>query len=449
MPSIAPSSPVQEPRATAANGWRALLRPGFLFSPWPWRALPYALSSIAITALALPLVLVTVPIVPLWAVPFAALERRRVRLLGQPRLPSGHAPIPREQWYRRLPSLYVEGATWRDTAYVMVAIVFGILHAVVLVVNLTDFLVVASIPAALGHYYRNDSGYSSDPPMMRLAGHTLDLTDPSTFVLILIVAVLIGLASVYLGTLLVFGQGALVRVLLSARPEELEAQVRALTSSRVALVTSFDAERHSIERNLHDGVQQRLVSAALLVGTAELDADDLTATGVDTTRLRATLAAAHDAVEGALVDLRNTVRGIHPAVLTDHGLAAAVRELAARLPIPVALRAGSTERLDPAVEACAYFVASEALTNVVRHSSATTVDIGIDVVDSGLTLTVEDDGIGGADASRGSGLAGLQERAAIVGGTLDLSSPAGGPTRLVLSVPGATETVGERLGALR
>ncbi|NRD09149.1 sensor histidine kinase [Rathayibacter agropyri] len=437
MPSTAPSSPAQESRGTAANGWRALLRPGFLFSSWPWRALSYALTSIAITALVLPLAIVTVLIVPVWAVPFAALERRRARLVGQPRLPSGHVPIPRKQWYRWLPIRYVEATTWRDTAYVMVAIVFGILHAVVLGFNVLMLVIVASFPSALEHYYRHDDGYYSEhPPTLPITGYTFDISDPLTLVLTLVVVVFIELAIVYLGTLLALGQGALVRVLLSARPEELEAQVRDLTSSRATLVTSFDAERHSIERNLHDGVQQRLVSAALLVGTAELDADDLTATGADTARLRATLAAAHDAVEGALVDLRNTVRGIHPAVLTDHGLAAAVRELAARLPIPVALRACSTERLAPEIEACAYFVASEALTNVVRHSFATTVDIGIDVVDSGLTLTVEDDGTGGADASRGSGLAGLQERAATVGGTLDLSSPAGGPTRLVLSVPG-------------
>lgn len=437
MPSTAPSSLAQESRGTAANGWRALLRPGFLFSSWPWRALPYALSSVAIMAIVLPLVIVTVLIVPVWAVPFAALERRRARLVGQPRLPSGHVPIPREQWYRWLPIRYVEAATWRDTAYVMIAIVFGILHATVLGFNVVLVGTIAFIPSTLEHYYRQDSGYYTEhPPTLPLPGHTFNLTDPSTLVLALVVVVLIELVAVYLGTLLALGQGALVRVLLSARPEELEAQVRDLTSSRATLVTSFDAERHSIERNLHDGVQQRLVSAALLVGTAELDADDLTATGADTARLRATLAAAHDAVEGALVDLRNTVRGIHPAVLTDHGLSAAVRELATRLPIPVALRAGSTERLAPEVEACAYFVASEALTNVVRHSSATTVDIGIDVVDSRLTLTVEDNGTGGADASRGSGLAGLQERAATVGGTLDLSSPAGGPTRLVLSVPG-------------
>lgn len=435
MSPTAPLSSAQEARGTAANGWRALLRPGFLFSSWPWRALPYALSSVAITALVLPLVIVTLLIVPVWAVPFAALERRRARLVGQPRLPSGHVPIPRDQWHRWLPLRYIEAATWRDTAYVLVSIVFGILHTTVFVFNFLLLGIIATIPNNLNRYFRNEDWYSSGPPTLPIPGHTFNLADPTTLVLTLVVVLLIELAIVYLGTLLALGQGALVRVLLSARPEELEAQVRDLTSSRATLVTSFDAERHSIERNLHDGVQQRLVSAALLVGTAELDVDDLTATGAETTRLRATLAAAHDAVEGALVDLRNTVRGIHPAVLTDHGLVAAVRELAARLPIPVDLRASATARLDPGVEACAYFVASEALTNVVRHASATTVDIGIQVVDGRLTLTIEEDGTGGADASRGSGLAGLQQRAAIVGGRLEVSSPAGGPTRLVLSVP--------------
>ncbi|AZZ49997.1 histidine kinase [Rathayibacter rathayi] len=437
MPSTAlPSSAQKSPRTADAEGWRALLSPGFLFSSWPWRALVYALCTVALAAVILPLFTVALLLVPAWAVPFAALERRRARVLGLLLLPSGHASIPLSQWYRWLPLRYGEAATWRDTAYVMVAMVFGVAHAVVFAFTVGIVAASVSLPRALWQYYRGDDGYSSRPPALSVGEYVVDLTDLTSVVLTLLAVALVELAVVYLGTLLALGQGALVRLLLSARPEKLEAQVRDLTSSRAALVSSFDAERHSIERDLHDGVQQRLVSAALMVGTAELDAEELAASGVDASRLRATLAAAHDAVEGALIDLRNTLRGIHPVVLTDHGLPAALSEIAARLPIPVVLRSSSTARLDPETETCAYFVASEALTNVVRHARASMVEVELTVLDGRLTLSVLDDGIGGAEVTRGSGLAGLQERAVAAGGTLVLRSPVGGPTRVVLSVPG-------------
>jgi signal transduction histidine kinase len=200
-----------------------------------------------------------------------------------------------------------------------------------------------------------------------------------------------------------------------------------LRRSRLDLVDAFETERARIERHLHDGVQQRLVGLTMTLGLAELDLPE-----GDGRRL---VVKAHGEAEAALADLREAVRGIHPRVLVDHGLEAAVREVADRSPLPVSVRMALSRRLPAPIEAAAYFVVSEALGNVAKHARATRCEVDGWIIDERLVVTITDDGIGGADPTGGTGLTGLVTRLDALGGTLDLTSPPSGPTRLRMESP--------------
>ena len=216
-------------------------------------------------------------------------------------------------------------------------------------------------------------------------------------------------------------------MLLDPREDQLAAAVADLRRSRVELVDAFETERRRIERDLHDGVQQRLVALTMTLGRAELDVTE--GPGLELVR------EAHGQAEAALDDLRSTVRGIHPRVLADHGLAAAVHEIADHAPVPVSVDIRLDDRPPPPVEAAAYFVASEALTNVARHADARQAQVHAWQHNGSLVLTVVDDGVGGADAADGTGLAGLVVRLDALGGELAVTSPPGGPTEVRMEVP--------------
>ena len=196
-----------------------------------------------------------------------------------------------------------------------------------------------------------------------------------------------------------------------------------LIESRARIVQAGDEARRRLERDLHDGAQQRLVSLAL---TLRLAADALR---TDTERGRELLDGARAELEQAIDELRELARGIHPAVLMERGLAAAVALLAGRSEVPVKLSV-TTERFPSAIEAAAYFVVAEGLTNVARYSEASNAALSISNVDGRLVVEVEDDGKGGADASRGSGLRGLADRVEVLNGSISLESPEGAGTRL-------------------
>jgi signal transduction histidine kinase len=232
----------------------------------------------------------------------------------------------------------------------------------------------------------------------------------------------------YAVTLAAVAQAALARLLLDPREAELAATVAELRRSRVDLVDAFETERRRIERDLHDGVQQRLVALTMTLGRAELDVAE--GPGL------AAVQDAHRMAEDALADLRTTIRGIHPQVLVDHGLTAAVHELADRSSVPVTVDIRLDERLPGPVEQAAYFVVSEALTNVARHAGARRVGVHAWRHEGAFVLTVEDDGIGGATAEGpGTGLAGLAVRLDALGGTLRVTSPSGGPTEVRMECP--------------
>jgi signal transduction histidine kinase len=214
------------------------------------------------------------------------------------------------------------------------------------------------------------------------------------------------------------------------RAVELEQRVAGLTESRSGLVQAVDAERRRIERDLHDGAQQRLVSLAINLGLARAAMPE----GVPA-ETRAAVEAAHEEAKAALAELRDLVRGLHPAVLDDRGLDAALSGIAARAPLPVRLTVAVPQRATPAVEAVAYFVVSEALANIAKHAQAHQARVDVDQVGDRLRVRIADDGIGGADPARGTGLAGLERRARSVDGRFTLSSPVGGPTVITVELP--------------
>ena len=213
-----------------------------------------------------------------------------------------------------------------------------------------------------------------------------------------------------------------------SRAEELQYQVEHLTQTRTGVVDAADAERRRLERDLHDGTQQRLVSLAVNLGLARIQAQT-------TQQAQQALAEAHEEAKVALAELRNLIRGLHPAVLEDRGLDAALSGIAARLPIPVRLTVDVPGRPPPTIEAVAYFVVSEGLTNITKHAQASQAEVVVQRAGDRLHIIISDDGVGGADPSRGTGLTGLAKRAASVDGTFEIASPPGGPTLLTVDLP--------------
>jgi signal transduction histidine kinase len=223
--------------------------------------------------------------------------------------------------------------------------------------------------------------------------------------------------------------------LLRSRVAWLDAELRArledLRASRARLVEASDTERRRLERNLHDGAQARFVGLALLLGHARRKVDtDPTDPEVGELLDRAT-----NELKAGLAELRELARGIHPSLLTEMGLEPALRALTATAPVPVTLAADTGQRLPPPVEAAAYFVVAEALANVAKYARATEATVAVSRDNGRVTVEVADDGVGGADAGRGSGLRGLSDRVAALDGTLRLDSPAGGGTRLRAEIP--------------
>jgi signal transduction histidine kinase len=205
--------------------------------------------------------------------------------------------------------------------------------------------------------------------------------------------------------------------------------VEELAASRARIIAAGDAERRRLERDLHDGAQQRLVGLALKLRLAHsrLAGDPQAGAAL----VEESLAD----LDAALAELRELARGIHPAVLTQRGLGSALSALAGRAPIPVDLRADIDGDLSREVEAAAYFVAAEALTNVAKYANATHAEVTVARTNGHAVVEVVDDGVGGAAPALGSGLSGLRDRVAALDGTLVVDSPVGGGTRIRAEIP--------------
>jgi signal transduction histidine kinase len=211
--------------------------------------------------------------------------------------------------------------------------------------------------------------------------------------------------------------------------DELRAQIAALAASRARVVAAADAERRRIERNIHDGTQQRLLGVALELRSAERRGDPAA--------LRTAAGAAVGELQRAVNELRDLAQGVHPSILSEEGLVAALQSAAQRSPIPVELTARVDGRLPPEVESTTYFLVSETLANVAKHANATAANVRVTHEDGRVLVEVTDDGVGGADP-RGSGLTGLVERVEAHGGRLHVISPPGGGTHVVSEIPCAS-----------
>ncbi len=202
-----------------------------------------------------------------------------------------------------------------------------------------------------------------------------------------------------------------------------------LVASRARIVAAFDRARRVLERDLHDGVQQRLVSVMLMLRSAQKRVP------AGLPELDASLSQAVEGLAEVLSELQEISRGIHPAILSQGGLVPALKTLARRSAIPVELSVRADGRLPEPVEVAAYYVVAEALTNVVKHARAAVAYVDVDLHDHALRLRVRDDGAGGADPARGSGLIGLNDRVEALGGTMQIDSPIGSGTSLLVTLP--------------
>jgi signal transduction histidine kinase len=202
-----------------------------------------------------------------------------------------------------------------------------------------------------------------------------------------------------------------------------------LTASRVRIVTAADETRRRIERDLHDGIQQRLVTLGLALETLR------DAARPERPDLLEPLTQVQTGLRNVLEELREVSRGVHPAILSEGGLGPALKSLARRSPVPVELELGTVKRLPRPLEAAAYYVASEALTNAAKHAHASVAAVALEWRDGIVRLSVRDDGVGGADPARGSGLVGLSDRVEALGGTFVLSSPPGAGTSMIVQLP--------------
>ena len=233
----------------------------------------------------------------------------------------------------------------------------------------------------------------------------------------------------WLVTLVAGADAAVARALLLGGPaEQLRAELTEVSRSRARLADAFEAERRRIERDLHDGAQQKLVSLTMQLGLARLDVPPGSPAA-------SSITAAHQQAKQLMAELRELIHGIQPQVLTDLGLPAALGELADSAPIPVTVDAPLDGRLPGQVENTAYFAVAEALTNIAKHSGAASATVTARQHGNVLGIEITDNGHGGADPGRGSGLTGLADRVAVAGGRMLLSSPPGGPTILRVEIP--------------
>ncbi|GAA5199615.1 sensor histidine kinase [Rugosimonospora acidiphila] len=418
-------------RATTVR--QALTQPRLLASSWPWRACAYLVSGVPIGALTLLGLLTLVGIglasavivigivllgaVGLAGLPVAAVERWRIRLIDQRGIADPHRPpsgVGLRAWLARR---YGEAATWRELAYAL------LLATVLWPLDLIVTGVAVVVPGAL----------LATPMLLELAADhqvkvlkTVDITSSARAWMAVPLGVLALAAGLYVATAYGAVRASLVHVFLESRDETLARRLTAVTESRMRLVGAFDAERRRIERDLHDGAQQRLVALGMTIGLARV---------AEPEELPDLLDQAHTQAQSALEELRDLIRGVHPQILTDRGLPAAIADVADRSPVPVALDADLPDRLPVSVETTAYFLICEALTNVSKHSHARQVSVCLRMKGEVLVLDIDDDGVGGADPARGTGLTGLADRISVAGGSLNLSSPMGGPTQLRVELP--------------
>ncbi|MFI0233656.1 sensor histidine kinase [Streptomyces sp. NPDC017086] len=398
-------------------------------------SLPVAvvLFSWAVTMIALGAgLLVTFLGVPVLAVALAgcrgigALERARARaLLGlevaepEPLRPRKPGPVA---WTG---ALLKSGSSWRQALYALVQFPWAVFSFAVTVTfwSLGWSLLTYPLWRWVFPAYAGEAGIQ----LYGDAHHAIYLDNPFEITVTALVGLVFTLVTPWLVRALTSVDRLLVRGLLG--PSPLSARVVELESDRGTVIDTAAADLRRIERDLHDGAQARLAGLAMDLGLAKEKLRE------DPRAAARMVEEAHGEVKTALQELRDLARGIHPAVLTDRGLDAALSAIAARCTVPVRVEVDLPARPAQAIEGIAYFTVSELLQNISKHSRARTASVDVWHVEDRLLVQVTDDGVGGADPARGSGLAGLAARLDAVDGVLVVDSPAGGPTRVTAELP--------------
>jgi signal transduction histidine kinase len=428
-------------RAGSAAAWgdAVLVVVRSVVSGRTWLALIHLLSGWVIGLVALLVIVVAVPLsavmllialagIPMfWALllacgQFARAERARFALLLDVHIPApaGGAPASRgrARWSRFL-RRFTSAQAWKHFLYALLRFPLSTAEVCLLVAVWGAGLAMIALPGYARLLPRDGTLFDGSAPVPRGAA-SLAAAAAAGLVLLL--------AAAQLTRVFAMADAAVARFLLSPGRNRLRARIGELERSRARVVDSADTERRRIERDLHDGAQQRLVALAMDLGRARARFAD------DPEAARAIVDQAHAGAKAALVELRNLVRGVHPPVLTDRGLDAALSGLAALSPVPVAAHVDTERRPSASMEAIAYFVVAEALTNVAKHSRATRATVSVVRHGNTLRVMIRDDGIGGADL-RGQGLSGLADRVAGVDGRLTVHSPAGGGTVITAELP--------------
>jgi signal transduction histidine kinase len=367
-----------------------------------------------------------------WSRAMGHLERSRIDALMGVRIADPVPPLRKKGFVRRLGERATSGTRWKEIAFHLARLPVAVVAFALTTAAWYGSIALALLPA-----------YVNELPGDSAKFFFFEITDGAGAGLTALVGV-VGL--VFIAPWITIGMGqmelALARALLGpSADEEHAAQVTQLETSRSAAVDSAESERRRIERDLHDGAQQRLVALAANLGAAreKLEHDQIE-------EGRTMVAVAHEEAKSALKEIRDLVRGIHPVILEDRGLDAALSAVVARSPIPVTLEVKIAERPPATVESAAYFVVSEALANIARHAMATRAFVNIERAGNRLVIEVRDDGVGGAgvlteDEARargttgGSGLRGLRDRVAGLGGSMYVISPNGGPTTISVELP--------------
>jgi signal transduction histidine kinase len=366
-------------------------------------------------------VIIGIPILALtwllcgWA---ANSERQRASLiLGAPIKRVQRAPLPDgflAGWKARIS----DSSRWKEFGYMVALGPVGVITGTIVISLWAAVLAALAAPAFV----------STAPPQS-----VLGRMDTGTQIVVVAGAVVLALITIAITRGLAIGLGAVAKGLLA--PDEraqLAARVETLEATRMGAVESADARLRRLERDLHDGAQHRLAYIAMELDRARSKMSE------DPDSARELLGRAHEESKRAMVELRDLVRGIHPSVLTDRGLDAAVSGLAQRCPVPVDVTVNLVQRPPVAVETAAYYVVAEALTNVAKHSSAEHAAVEVAGNGRALRILVRDDGGGGAERKQGSGLEGLAQRIEALDGTLVIDSPQGGPTVIEAELPCAS-----------
>jgi signal transduction histidine kinase len=336
-----------------------------------------------------------------WLGALSTVQRMRFRTVLGVEIPQ--PPPAAGRWPLRAARAWRTAAAWRQLGYHLLSLVTGLAGGAAVAVCWSAPLVAATNPGAVS---------------VRRPG--LDVLAAGLF-----------LAAPWVALAVARADERAARALLGpSAAQRLALRVETLARSRAEVVAAADAERRRIERDLHDGAQQQLVALAMNLGMARAALGDVPPAA------RQAIEQAHEDAIEALAGLRELVRGLHPAVLNDRGLDAALSGVVARAPLPVRLQVDVAPRCAPSIEAIAYFMVSEALTNIARHARARQAEITVRRDGGRLRVVVTDDGCGGASPDgEGSGLRGLAQRAAAVDGSLRVHSPVGGPTTITAELP--------------